>query len=520
MASVFALPVAAEPDKMSPAAVRETTGSELYVLSFNRWGNLATIAEREQIIDALTEGPPVDQIVVFSYGWANDGELSYGIYRELVDEIEDKAPARPNGRAIIIAIGWDSSLSGFRKLFNDLIPLPVIADALALAPDAALFPVSFWSKAAMADRIGFGGLRVELNQILDAAYPDGTGIPDFFLIGHSFGTRVLSGLMQEDFGPIPVRSKPFSAADQVRGAVLMQPALVAANLHHDANYPILVTQSRHDHANGLMYPIANLVLNSFAFTASEATIGHQVDFVTSTVGGTLSRVSDLTEDVTGLPVPGGRTSPEDVESEASEEERGQIARALFLLKRSMVELASVPIGIAFTVVATPVDYAYTQVRGLRHPVDHVMNTLAQLPIVEAPVHGLGEAIGRDVPWGSRDKGFFNLGALHEAVGRASTRGIWLSEVPTVVTLEGLIEARNTAPCGLPACKGVIALDASNIVSEGIFGLDLNYWTADFTVGWLDPIGSHSDYRGAEVIGLIAQMMRGGHARPKVVSAPE
>ncbi len=254
------------------AQERDSGIEHLYILNFNSWGELMSPGERDLAIEQLGRRSDIERIVIFSYGWGYDGESSYSDYRAMMREIEGNLPKDyEQPRVAVIGIGWDSSQTGFRKLFNAIIPLPGIANVLAWPLDTILFPISFWSKAAQADRIGLGGLRETLNQIF-AVYEGADHHPDIYLIGHSFGTRIISGLMKDSMGPVRVGSIPFSAAPHVKGAVLFQPALVGGNLDLDAEYPILVTMSMHDHALGFLYPIANVPLNAVGFTLFEAIV--------------------------------------------------------------------------------------------------------------------------------------------------------------------------------------------------------------------------------------------------------
>ena len=43
---------------------------------------------------------------------------------------------------------------------------------------------------------------------------------------------------------------------------------------------------------------------------------------------------------------------------------------------------------------------------------------------------------------------------------------------------------------------------SNSIQQGTFGLGLEHAWVDYTFGWLDPIGAHTDYRKPEVIDLM------------------
>ncbi len=281
----------------------------LYVLNFNRGGELVNPLEQTLAIEELTRfRDEVDRIIIFSYGWAYDGESSYATYVNTLDEMVRNS--RPGGGAkmpAVIGVGWDSSTSGFRKLFNDLIPLPVLADTMAFLPDKLLFPISFWSKAGQADRIGFGGLRTALNEILNAVYPDPLEPPEIYLVGHSFGTRIVSGLMRDEVAGLSVRKPRFVGKDYVKGAVLLQPALVPANLHRDADYPVMITQSAHDHANGMLYPLANALLNSYSYTTFEAFVDSA--FLSPLQSGIESAVGTVRGAVRQLPASGASPSP-------------------------------------------------------------------------------------------------------------------------------------------------------------------------------------------------------------------
>jgi hypothetical protein len=51
---------------------------------------------------------------------------------------------------------------------------------------------------------------------------------------------------------------------------------------------------------------------------------------------------------------------------------------------------------------------------------------------------------------------------------------------------------------------VFVIDASRQVRHGAFGDLENPWI-DFTVGWLDPIGAHADYRSPEVVHFMTRL---------------
>ena len=476
----------------------------LWVLSFNRGGELVSPLELALAIDELTDAKDrVDRIIIFSYGWAYDGEASYATYVDTLKKMTSyDTPRSGNKLTAVIAVGWDSSTSGFRKFFNDLIPLPVVADTLAWLPDKLFFPVSFWSKASQADRIGYGGLRTALNEILTAVYPEPEPRPDIYLVGHSFGARIVSGLMREKIATLPVQGERFVGTESVAGAVLYQPALVPANLDRDPHYPILITQSRHDHANGFLYPIANALINSYAYTTFEAFADSSI---LSPIQGGIEKAVGTVGDVVTYPLP---DRPQQQAEPDEEGEPGLPRRALARVRRGLSELVSIPITFVFTLVSLPVGYAYVQTRELlTHPIDHVMDTLAQIPVVEAPVWALDELLGREVHWGSRGKGFFTIGSLNEAAGRAAAPGPFARTVYPVYSLIELKRLSAESDCGLPVCQGPFAVDASSIARTGAFGEDLENPLYDFTIGWLDLVGAHGDYRNEAMVDLLQYVVR-------------
>jgi hypothetical protein len=396
----------------------------------------------------------------------------------------------------VIAVGWDSSQTGFRKLLTDMIPFPGIGIGLAWLPDRVLFPLSFWSKAAQADRIGFSGLRAALNELF-SVYGEGHPHPEIFLLGHSFGTRVVSGLLIDRVGGIRVGTVPFNSMEHVRGAALLQPALTLENLNVDSPFPIMATMSQHDHAVGFLYPLANVPLNALGFTMFEALVQRQF----------FGRVRRGIEISTGAPHDDEISQPESAVPVApwrNEDQRRQeniFKRNFRRIRRTSGEVLSLPLAALLTIIATPIDYAYIQIRGLAtRPVSHIMDSLAQIPIVEAPVEGLSHLLGHEVIWGQRSKGIFTLGPIHEGVGRMATPRLFRKS-PPVYGLEEL-----AALPGPPT--GLFVVDATEIIHRGMYDIDLaNPWV-NYTLGWFDYSGAHSDYVNAEVVSLLSWLANG------------
>jgi hypothetical protein len=493
---VFAAPSLAE-TQLPSELQSEAVPPRLYMLSFNGDGDLTSPLELELAISELLRSQ-IERVVIVSYGWAYDQDSSYTAYRRFVEDIFDASGGNMAGANVaIVGVGWDSSLTGVRKLLNDVLPFPMLADAIAWLPDQLLLPASFWSKAALADRIAYGGLRSTLNALFSRAYPDPERQPEIFLLGHSFGARIVSGLMKQRVGFVQVRSDPFAAAGRVRGAVLLQPALNQMNLHQDAEYPILITQSQHDHALGAMFPVANVVINAYAFTMFEALVEDRV------FGYLREAVATTAESIGGaLPSRTDGAAP----AEADRAEKSSLpSRALYRARRTAAELVSIPCAFAYTIVQTPFTYAMEQGAELvRNPLDHVMDTLAQIPVVEIPVEALSALLRREVPWGQRSKGFLNLGVMNESVGRVVVPRPFSSTPPPPVysALELFEIVRAGEGCGLPRCSGAFVIDATPLIRTGGFGQDMENPLFDFTVGWIDPVGAHGDYRNTRVVWMI------------------
>lgn len=475
----------------------------VHVLSFNRWGDLVTPLERDLAARDLGSNPSLERIFVLSYGWNNDRETAYEIYRTFLRGYGAEMGGRGIDweRTAIVAIGWDASFTGFRKLFNDVVPVPLIADGLAFVPDLLLTPISYWSKAAMADRIGYGGLRPALSEIVEAANSATPEPPEIYLVAHSFGARIVSALLKERLGIWGVGREPFSGKDQVRGALLVQPAAVEINLHETAPYPVLVTQSRHDHANGFLFPLANVPWNAFTFTMFEGVVRYLLFPV-------VARTVTFPGRVIQRQLPRGPRRPDPGPDPAPESppDEGFGTR----LQRSLLVTASVPLSIAWSLGALPVNYAYTQVNLMvRRPVDHVMDSLAQLPVVEVPVWALGRLLRRDPNWGERGKGIFNLGAVNESAARTTTPIFGRpTELPVYDLRRDILERDwPEQACGLPHCTAITLIDASEDIRHGVLWREnLRSPLVDFTLGWLDPVGAHGDYEHGKVYRLIDRLV--------------
>ena len=84
-----------------PAAERP----HLYVLQFNRWGDLVNPLERDLVASDLANDPNIRRVVIVSYGWANDGESSTATYAQLLLDMAEHAErtAEPGSTAANLA---------------------------------------------------------------------------------------------------------------------------------------------------------------------------------------------------------------------------------------------------------------------------------------------------------------------------------------------------------------------------------------------------------------------------------
>ena len=87
-----------------------------------------------------------------------------------------------------------------------------------------------------------------------------------------------------------------------------------------------------------------------------------------------------------------------------------------------------------------------------------------------------------------------LGGLNEGMGRLVPPALTGSQVP-IYSLSDISQMKRPP-------NGVFVVDASDIIKTGIFGLDQSKPLVDYTLGWLDPLGAHSDYKNQEVQALL------------------
>jgi hypothetical protein len=268
-------------------------------------------------------------------------------------------------------------------------------------------------------------------------------------------------------------------------------------------------------------------VNAYFFTAFEALFREQVygrvnqGFETAVETATV--VAKETAEVARRPLPGKKADPaaEPQAPAPAMEDQVVLHRGRRMLVRSLAEATSLPLTLAFSLLWAPVGYVDTQLYSLAtHPVDHAMDTLAQVPGVEAGVWGVGKLVGREIPWGRRGKGLFQLGTLHESAGRLRSPSFLVSVLPEVFEPADVRIAWDGAPgCHMPTCSGPFAVDAADTIRRGGFGEDLGHPLWDFSLGWLDLIGAHGDYLNPGAVGMIGATLSRTPSLPPASAAP-
>ena len=118
------------------------------------------------------------------------------------------------------------------------------------------------------------------------------------------------------------------------------------------------------------------------------------------------------------------------------------------------------------------------------------------PVSDAAIARGARVFDSPRPWGQRGKGIFTLGPIHEGMGRMVPPRIFNRFTAPIYSLEE-IGQMDSPP------RGVFVVDASEIVTQGSLGVDLSRPWADYTLGWIDPLGAHSDFKNPEVMELLS-----------------
>lgn len=458
-------------------------GTHVYFFNFDRGGRMVTPQEVERALDdiqtvrfgrheAVRQGipipvseRPIERIVVVSLGWGHEPTRLYDEYFDVIDAFTGidadgnhpgTAPdgAEPEGDTVVICVSWESSQESLRRFLNDILPVPFVGDVIAWIPDTILFPLSFWSKAGLANRIGNNGLRNALEDLIDDAFPQDDA-PPIYLIGHSFGCRVMNGIMMAEGS---VANAAFAYRNRIAGVVFLQPAVSVFEgfaVGTSVSYPMVVTRSQYDRANSLLFPIANIILNATTF--------------------------ELVEELTTM-IWGHRPS-------------GSGGAEVFR------DTAAIPVSLAAVIVITPLLWVAHHVQSFgNRPLQHITDTLSATPGTSVLV----KAVESDTSWSAREKGLWSLGAFVESSGRGSAYILPGSDFPARYVPENLLHVLEEPdwPSG-----GFHHVDCSQVIRTGAYGQDMHRWYNELVTNWLDPVGAHSDFHEEEIYRLIRRVLR-------------
>jgi hypothetical protein len=456
-----------------------------YILQFDVAGRLVNFNTLFQAINDISnsatnksEGGPITNILVMSYGWNHDIDAFEADYAELLSNYDayitssaaTLGPGQAAGPAAVICVSWPSGYSMMGKSLTDLVPGTTLPRTLTAPLDVA-FPLSVWAKTSLADRIGYGDLPQALAYLYGHAY-GGEFQPNIYLVGHSFGCRVLSGVIRQhppsNVFAVSKALDVFSHTNQsetvranvegfrqrIKGAVLIQPAMANANLpgaEDCAHFPVLVTQSHYDHMDGVLYPIASIPFNGYWSTEVDTRFARSI-----------------------------YRRPWNTNQQA--EPPGW----WLYLKQLGFETLRIPLSIVDSAELLPWSFVRGQCwefgRGnWNWQTNYITSTLAQVPVVKIPVQ-LALNSGYH-------KGLFDIGRWHESAGRISFDST------------NILNARNTLdsiahPTALTIrTNGVQFVNCDSIINRSALSQKINYqdplW--DYTLGQIDPVGSHDDY---------------------------
>lgn len=442
----------------------------LYFLEFDHEGLFTNSKEAARAIREIKHNSQLKNIVILSLGWNHIRDDSPQSYQHLLIEyflfVHKHYPKSLESinETAFFAVSWESSLTGVSDAFADIIPTEM-AKGIGTVISIPFQPLTVWSKASTADKIGRLGLKDVMTKIMDEITKPKKDYP-IFMIGHSFGSRILTALS------LPTisfkRDQPSIAEEEkllksIKGMVLIQPALSSLDIHainddysrnSKNNFPIYITESRHDHLNRLAFPLVNIPLNLY----SSRQIGHYL-----------------------------KTFFDDIHNDSIRTSYKLIGG----LEADLINLAYSPIY--FTASYLRGQYEELKERNWAY----IPDTLAQLPLIEIPVEAINQLTSSqklpDEIWGNRHKGLFSFGPLMESA--ATYQSVPKEQQSKPVYKLAEIFAMQKKP------EGIIPIDASKEIHYGLF-VDLENPLYDYTVGWLDPLGSHIDYENDDIYNLI------------------
>ena len=438
--------------------LHEPYSDYVYFLEFDRQGNLVNPTEVIRAAKDIKERGD-KKILLLSFGWMNSRDKARETYTEFIKDYQEKLKIPALNGWSIFCVSWDSSTKVFSSIGQDLLIVQNVTAIVGGLLDILLTPLTFWSKASLARKIGHGDLKEAIEYVVEKAYPvkDLRQNLEIHLVAHSFG-----GIIMSKFADSGMES--FKYRTFLRSSVLILPAMISWNIPTSPER-IVIIQSKYDHANSFLYPIANLLLNTLAIDSARATLGG--DF--------------------------GRSGPRKESVSVS------VAK----------DIGALPIGFVWSLVITPINYLVAQAHEIAsRNVNYIPDTLSQLPGTEVLIDGLDSILPKENNWGKRNKGLFNMGATAESVTRTPS---WTNRSDDGFNFgretSGIIDIKTLLNRTGPFPRKLTYIDASEVI-DGISWADVDMGTpiVDYTIGWLDPIGAHTDYHQLEVYQIIHRVL--------------
>lgn len=475
----------------------------VYFLEFDNDGEPIDPSEFFRLRRSL-EGGKIQHLMLLSLGWSYDRPSSLEAYRDLLlqyltwlagetgaDYVRKLADGStelvlPDGWAVACVV-WSSKATGVTTFLSDLLPASTTVKVIGAIPDAILFPFTFWSKAGKANRISYSLVR-HLNVIMDDLPVEP---PNLYLVGHSFGCRVINTVVESARPGQNLGHLEFHHGDRVRAALYIQPAMTYVEIPRDTHMPVVVTQSRHDHANGILFPFGNIIGNTYGM---ESWLFLTDRFQRKDVDRSIQERFGQADE------------------QAAEPTRWQKLREGAgdnLVTRVLAETGGMVFGILTSIPIAVFSWCRGQMYELydRH-LNYPMDTLAQIPLVEGPVEGFDRhvlsLVGWEQDWGIRHKGLFDFGPFVESAGRM--------DYPGTLPLRRLGDSRDNLAAHSTdfsylqdSVTGVHFVRAEMVIRKG-FSDYQTYISADATYGIIDVVGAHNDFKRPEVYRLIHAVM--------------
>ncbi len=460
--------------KIGNAIDVDTEFKNLYFLAFDHEGRFTNPQEAARAIREIKADVKIKNIVILSLGWNHDRDDLPRTYQDLLRAyygyITNKYPKslETMKETAFFAISWESSLTGVSDAFADIIPT-VMAKNIGTVLSVPFQPLTVWSKSRAADKVGLEDLKEVMTEIMNQIT---TPQKDFsvFMIGHSFGSRILTALSSSKLGGIffeklRVDDDNNKLLKSTKGMVLIQPALSPEDIlsingfskYPENNFPIVITESRHDHLNRFGFPIIQIPFNLSSIRFSD-------------------RLRNSLNDL----IP----------------KEWQYSDTKTTVNYDWYNVVSNLVFAPFYSTASYLHGQYDELTNRNWA--YIPDTLAQLPLIEIPVEEINKLTSpqqkSDEIWGNRHKGLFSFGSIMESASTYQSIPKEQNSKP-VYDLEEILVMPE-----MP--KGIIPIDASKEISFGLYGENLNNPLWDYTIGWFDPLGSHIDYNNPKIYDLI------------------